>query len=251
MHDTLTTATPGLDVMDKLCHELRRPLAVIHAYAELLDDEVSGALNDGQKDQVLTILSAADELAILVHSLYGLAELDAGRVRTSIGTVDLNRVCARLHEQYLPRFGQANLEFALRVEDEERVDVRADPDRLRLALCQLLENALKYVPPGRRVELAVSSDGELARASVRDTGLGIPAEELERVFERYHRVTRDEGLVTVKGAGVGLTLCKAFVEAMHGRVWAESGDAPGAALHVELPVAARSGANVREEERVS
>ncbi len=220
--------------MDRICHELRRPLAVIHAFAELLDDEISGALNDGQKDQVMTILGASNELSLLVHSLYGLAEIDAGRLNLVNTHEDLNKICRRIYEQYLPHYQAANVGFTLDLEDEERVAVLVDERRLALSIAHLVENGLKYTPPGREVTMHVGSDGEWARVRVQDSGLGIPPSDLESVFGRYHRVADDRREYSAKGAGIGLTICRANVEALGGTVTA-SNESGGACFTLTIP----------------
>lgn len=223
--------------MDRICHELRRPLAVINAFAELLDDEISGALNDGQKDQIMTILGASNELGLLVHSLYGLSEIDNGRLALVYSTEDLNRICRRLYDQYLPHFQAANVRLVMQMEDDEGVPVSVDERRLSLSLSHLLENGLKYTPPGREVVMEIGSDGESAQITVRDTGLGMPESELEQIFERYYRVKDDRRHYSAKGAGIGLTICRANIEALGGTVTATSVDS-GACFKVSIPCSA-------------
>ena len=227
----------GLDSMDRVCHELRQPLAVIHAFAELLADEVSGSLNDGQRDQVLTIMNAADELALSVHSLWGLAEIDQGRLRLLSDLRDLNDVCRDLYESYAQRFEAADVGLALQLAEQGAALVEVDENRLQLAVAHLLENGLKHTPPGRVVTIEVGVDPGTATVCVRDSGRGIAREDLERIFERFVRVEGEDSPSAAQGAGIGLTLCRAYVEAMGGRVWAESEPGAGARFRIELPTA--------------
>ena len=200
-----------------VAHELRTPLATIDAYLEGLADGVvqpqpetwqllrreSARLNRLSDD--ITRVSRAEE-----HQL----ELHPERVRPQ----ELIETAARAAAP-----GYAGKGVELRVEpDHQAPTITADRDRLAEVLANLLENALRHTPATGCVTLAATRDGDRAVLSVTDTGEGLDATELERVFERFYRTdaarSRDRG-----GSGIGLTISRALVEAHGGTLWAESG----------------------------
>jgi two-component system, OmpR family, sensor histidine kinase VicK len=117
---------------------------------------------------------------------------------------------------------------------EPAVFLVADRDRVTQVLTNLVENAMKYSPDGGRIELGVEPDGSNVRFHVRDEGLGIPAEEHARIFDKFYRL--DPGMTRgVGGTGLGLYICSELVERMGGRIWVESRENVGSSFFVELP----------------
>ena len=117
---------------------------------------------------------------------------------------------------------------------EAAVFVVADRDRVRQVLMNLVENAMKYSPDGGRIELGVEPTGSNARFRVRDEGLGIPADEHARIFDKFYRL--DPGMTRgVGGTGLGLYICSELVERMGGRIWVESREGVGSAFFFEIP----------------
>jgi signal transduction histidine kinase len=116
--------------------------------------------------------------------------------------------------------------------------VAGDPERTRQVLTNLLDNAIKYSPQGGRIELGVEADGEHARFTVRDEGLGIPLGEQELIFDKFYRLDPDlrRG---IGGSGLGLYICRELVRSMNGRIWVDSDPGQGATFTFELPVAER------------
>jgi len=116
------------------------------------------------------------------------------------------------------------------------LEVLADPPRLEQVLVNLIHNAIKFTPPGGAVDLTAQPDGDFVCFTVRDTGAGIPADELERIFERFYKADRAR---SSGGTGLGLSISRHLVEAHGGRIWAESEEGRGSAFHFTLPVASK------------
>jgi signal transduction histidine kinase len=117
--------------------------------------------------------------------------------------------------------------------------VAGDPTRTRQVLTNLVDNAVKYSPEGGRIEVSVVTGEETVRFEVRDEGLGIPADEQERIFEKFYRL--DAGMLRgVGGSGLGLYICRELVTQMHGRLWVVSEPGEGSTFAFELPAAARA-----------
>ncbi|HSC03243.1 MAG TPA: HAMP domain-containing sensor histidine kinase, partial [Solirubrobacteraceae bacterium] len=212
------------DFVSDASHELRTPLAVLRAQVELLDRETDERT---RHEGTATLLRRLDELDRLVGDMLTLAGAEAGRL-IEVETIDLHDFCEDLRRD-LPLFGDRT--FQLQPVDGT---LRGDQDRLTQVLRNLIRNAVAHTGPGDRIAVVANArDGRL-EISVSDTGPGIPPGELERIFERFHRVdagrSRDRG-----GSGLGLAIARAIIEAHGGSIRAESAPGHGATFRLELP----------------
>ncbi len=212
-------------------HELRTPVAGLKALAETLD---AGALEDPQAARgfLKRMLVESDRLAQLVEELLELARLEAGRAPTEQEPIDLGALVARTAERLRPLADQRKV--TLIVEPEPGLPVVAgDPVRLERALVNLVDNGIKFTPAGGQVRVGCrQSDGDVV-VSVADTGAGIPADDLPRVFERFYKADRAR---TSEGTGLGLAIAKHTVQAQGGRIWAESVEGKGSTFFFSLPL---------------
>lgn len=212
------------DFVSDASHELRTPLAVLRAQVELLDRET----DDRRRHEATgTLLRRLDELDRLVSDMLTLASAEAGEL-IEPRPIELGPFFEDLRRD-LPLFGERDFEL-----QPVEGTLYADPDRLTQVLRNLVRNAVTHTNPGDRIVVtAHPRDGRL-EISVSDTGAGIPPEELERIFERFHRVdggrSRDTG-----GSGLGLAIARAITEAHGGTITADSGRGPGATFRLELP----------------
>jgi signal transduction histidine kinase len=221
------------ELLSTVSHELRTPLGSIKGYATTLLAH-DGKLRREERREFLGIIdSEADRLTELIENLLDLSRLEAGVLRINPGLVRLGpvarEVTRRVHLS-APRH-QVELDWP---EDRE---VSADARRIYQVLQNLVTNAVKYSPDGGRIVVSgVFVPRELV-VSVSDEGLGLPARELDRIFDRFHRVGGEVSR-RIGGTGLGLAICKAFVEAHHGRIWAESdGEGKGSTFRFALPLA--------------
>jgi len=212
------------DFVSDASHELRTPLAVLRAQVELLDRETGAAR---RHEATATLLRRLDEMDRLVSDLLTLASAEAGRL-VEPRPIDLDDFFEDLRRD-LPLFGPRR--FAVQPVGGVLV---ADPDRLTQVLRNLVRNAVGHTTPDDAVEVrARARDGWLCIA-VSDTGPGIPAEHVERVFERFYRV--DEGRARDSGgSGLGLAIARAIVEAHGGTLRVESPPGGGTTFTIELP----------------
>ncbi|MBI3298390.1 MAG: PAS domain-containing protein [Elusimicrobia bacterium] len=214
-------------------HELRTPLASIKGFAETLR---RGALEDPEVrlEFVTTIEEYADQLTALVDDLLELAAVEGGRLPLKSETVDLEAAAAAVLAGLAPIAEPA--ETALSSEIPAGLSIQGDGAALGRVLRNLVENAVKYNRRGGRVTLSAAREGTMVRVSVADNGIGIPAADLPRLFERFYRVdkarSRERG-----GTGLGLSIVKHLVEAMGGAVRAESVEGEGSTFSFTLPAA--------------
>lgn len=211
--------------LEMVAHDLGSPLTVIQGYAQLLQRR-----QRYDERAVETILEKAHLMARLVADMLDMARLEAGRLELHRAEVDL----AELARDAVANAATIHDDRRIRVDaPEEAVTGQWDGVRLAQVLTNLLENALKYAPDGEIV-VRVSRGQNDARIAVIDRGPGLCPEELRRVFEHYFRGTRTASMA--KGAGLGLFISKAIVEAHGGRLWAESTPGEGSTFAFSLPL---------------
>ncbi len=212
------------DFVSDASHELRTPLAVLRAQVELLDRETD---EQRRHEGTAVMLRRLDELDRLVGDMLTLASAEAGQL-IEIRPIDLSGFFEDLRRD-LPLFGDRRFEVR-----SVAGTLRADPDRLTQVLRNLVRNAVTHTPVGGRIAVRARGLGDRLEITVTDDGPGIPPAELERIFERFHRLgqgrSRDQG-----GSGLGLAIARAIVEAHGGTISAESPPGGGAAFRMVLP----------------
>jgi heavy metal sensor kinase len=213
-------------------HELRTPLTVIRTCSEVA---LRSPRSPERDRRVLEdIVDEADRLGRLVAQLLFLCRDDDGGGARREDIVALDEVAREVVD--LMQIPACEKSVELSVEDLDASLVRGDGDRLRQLIINLIDNAVKYTPPGGRVTVTVR--GELDRGHVRvevvDTGCGIPAEHLKHVFERFYRIDSSRSRAT-EGTGLGLAICRSIVEGHRGRIWIQSEVGRGTRAAFELP----------------
>jgi heavy metal sensor kinase len=213
-------------------HELRTPISLIRAEAEI-------ALRGPEKeeeycDALRHILLEAERTSSLVEELLSLARADSGQHKIQLSIVDLSATLAAVGKQWRPVIESRQLRFAQTTSGEE-VFVMADCRSLERLVAILLDNAIKYTPPGGVVELHVERRHKHAFIIVRDNGIGIPEKEQARIFERFYRVDKARSH-EVGGAGLGLAIADWIVRQHAGSIAVESVAGHGSTFTVELPV---------------
>ena len=222
-------------------HELRTPLSHIKGYVETLLD---GAKNDPEVSTrfLETIARNAERLKLLIEDLLTISELESGRVKLDLHAVELRSVVVKVFDDFKSRAETKTIALTNEVPE---LPVRADADRVEQVLSNLVDNAIKYGRAGGRVTVgARCADDAKVEIFVKDDGVGLPPEALERVFERFYRVdkarSREQG-----GTGLGLSIVKHIVQGHGGRVWARSEPGKGATFYFTLP----GGADAAEGQR--
>jgi two-component system sensor histidine kinase BarA len=222
-------------------HELRTPLASIIAYSELLSEGLTGPLNPEQLQCVQSITEMGRTLLDLITSILDISQLEAGKLRLAFAPVDAAEVVAGAVSSVKPQANRKGLSLDTRFPELRQPRVLADKGRLQQVLVNLLANAVKFTSQGGvRIRLSeVGPQPELAdavgyRIAVEDTGVGIPADHFERIFQSFYQVdgssTREFG-----GVGLGLAIVKRFTEGHGGKVTVQSVPGEGSCFTVILP----------------
>jgi signal transduction histidine kinase len=214
-------------------HELRTPLTAIKGSMEGLMDGVLPA-NDETYQQ---IYAEADRLNRLVDDLQELSRVEARAYKLDLRSVDVRSLVQSVTKRLTPEAEDRRLSLSLDMAPD-LPPVLADEDRAVQVLTNLTGNALQYTPENGRVTITIKRmEGEV-QFEVRDTGIGIPPEHLEHIFDRFYRVDKSRSRKAGGGSGIGLTIARALVEAQGGRIWAESaGEGQGSTFTFTLPIA--------------
>jgi PAS domain S-box-containing protein len=212
-------------------HELKTPVALIKGYAETLRREDAHWDQDTMRDSLSVIAEEADRLTHLIDSLLEASRIQAGGLKLEPTDVHLPRLAEKVVEGFRTQTDIHTFELDF---PPDFPPVWGDPERLREVLSNLVSNAVKYSPNGGTVWVGGRTDQTGVTVYVADQGIGIPAEEQGRIFDRFHRV--ESGLHRrTEGTGLGLYLVKAIVEAHGGRVWVESAPGRGSIFMFTLP----------------
>ena len=228
------------DLIATVSHELRTPLTSIVGYTELLGDIVAARVTDADLNEELTGMLQVLQRNVtrersLVEALLTMAFFDSEDTRLALGPVDLNKIARQVVEDHLP--GARNAGVALSVTENGTVGaVLGDRFRLYQVLDNLVSNAVKFTDPGGQVHLSVHDGGKLASVEVADTGSGIAAGDMPRLFDRLYR--SPSAIASQKqGAGLGLPIAKRIVDAHDGHISVRSTPGHGTLVQVDLPYA--------------
>ena len=233
------------DLIATVSHELRTPLTSILGYTELLGDIVAARVTDADLNEELTrMLQVLERNATrergLVEALLTMAFFDSEDTRVALGPVDLNKIARQVVEDHLP--GARSTGVALSVTENGTVGaVLGDRFRLYQVFDNLVSNAVKFTDPGGQVHVSVHDGGKLASVEVADTGSGIAAGDMPRLFDRLYR--SPSAIASQKqGAGLGLPIVKRIVDAHDGHISVRSTPGRGTLVQVDLPYAEPSAA---------
>jgi PAS domain S-box-containing protein len=225
-------------------HEFRTPPTSISGYVELLTER-SAELTDGERAHFLDVIKRnSKRLRRLVDDLLFISKVQAGRFSLTPRELNLGEIAAQCVEAATPHAKHNGLDLSLDVDGIP--PVFGDPDRLGQLLDNLISNAVKYTPEGQRVEVSLSSVGDRAVAEVTNTGVFVPPEDRERLFERFFRRS-DPRAQEVQGVGLGLTIAQSIVQAHRGRIEVTSSEELGTTFRVELPLCGEAGSPDRGE----
>ena len=218
-----------------MSHELRTPLNAIAGYAELLALGVPGPLTPKQTDAINRIQSNQEHLLALIDDVLSFARIEAGTNPIAIGPVGVGKAVDSLEASVRPNLERQGLSYIWNGCDSALV-VRADRVKLRQILLNVLGNAIKFTPRQGRIELSVARSADRVSIRVSDTGVGIPPEMTDHVFEPFFQVQRGTTR-EYPGVGLGLAISRDFARAMGGDITVESVLGKGTIVTVELPAA--------------
>ena len=220
-----------------MSHELRTPLNAIAGYAELLEIGIHGTLNDSQREAIARIQRSERHLLGLINDVLNFAKIEAGHVDIDMGPVPVHETLAALEALVAPQVRAKYLEYAYNPCPTD-VTIQADPEKVRQILLNLLSNAIKFTEPGGLIAVSAESEDGVVRLRVRDSGTGIPADKLDRIFEPFVQLQPGRTR-THEGTGLGLAISRDLARAMHGEIAVESTVGVGSTFTLTLPRSSR------------
>ena len=223
------------DFVSKASHELRTPLASIRAYVEMLVDGEADD-EDARREFYLIMQNETDRLGRLIDNMLNISRIEAGIVQIERENVDFKSLIDRAVNTLEPQAREKKISLLTKLSEVD-LTVEGDGDMLHQVVLNLVSNAIKYTPDGGRITISADSDN-LTRCivfSVSDTGLGIPPDAMDRIFEKFYRIENYKRVA--KGTGLGLSLCKHIVETLHhGQIGVESELGLGSRFWVLIPM---------------
>ena len=216
-----------------MSHELRTPLNAIGGYVELLDMGLRGPVTEEQHADLARMRTSQQYLLVLITEILNFVQVGSGRVSYDVSDVDAREVLRRAVELIEPLIVQRGIIWD-GIICHESVVARADPEKVTQILVNLLSNAIKFTPAGQHMDADCKVEGDMVLMSVTDTGVGIPADKLDSIFEPF--VQLKEGLANRgTGVGLGLAISRDLARAMQGDLTVESSEGNGARFTLALP----------------
>jgi PAS domain S-box-containing protein len=218
-------------------HELRTPMTSVRGYVDILLMGAAGALNENQAHFLGIVKNNTERLNILVNDLLDISRIEAGRVTLAPQSLDLRDLAEDVLADILRRSQEENKPMAIALDAAKNLPrVQGDAERVRQVLGNLVSNAYHYTPENGQITVHITAaNGSEVQVDVEDTGVGIPIEDQDRIFDRFYR-GEDPLVLATPGTGLGLAIVKQLVEMHNGRIWLNSeGVGKGSTFSFTLP----------------
>jgi two-component system sensor histidine kinase VicK len=236
------------DFISTASHEMRTPVAAIEGYLALALNDKVATIDSRAKDYLEKAHSSTEHLGLLFQDLLTSAKAEDGRLTSHPVVVEMGEYLTKLSSDLHLVAAKKGLAMYMTSGTGTTVDastnsvqkvvtplyyVYVDPDRLREVITNLFDNAVKYTPEGR-ITLGFSGNGQVVQCYIKDTGPGIPREDIPHLFQKFYRVD-NSSTRTIGGTGLGLFICRKIIELYNGRIWAESEVGKGSTFYINLP----------------
>jgi PAS domain S-box-containing protein len=220
--------------IDIVSHELRTPLTVMRGYIDLIESEYSAKLDPKFASRLSIIKANTDRVYTLVESMLDVSRLEKGSLQIHPEPVRIDNILQEIVALRTKDAEEKKQTIVLEIEGTIPL-IMADRRRIKDVFGNILDNAIKYTQDGGRIQVGTRDEGKVIHAWIKDNGVGIPLENLGRIFDRFHIVTSNDLSHQVDRLGLGLPISQGIVEAHGGRLWVESQVGKGSVFHVDLP----------------
>lgn len=224
------------EFLANMSHELRTPLNSIIGFSDILYNELFGTLNSQQKEYVSYIVSSGKHLLGLINDILDLAKVETGKMELDLSNSSLEEIILSSIVMFKEKTMKHNIKLDYVIEPEAQIEIQADMRKLKQIFYNLLSNAVKFTPDNGKVLIyAKLHDNNFIKILIEDTGIGIKKEDIDKLFKEF---TQIESPYTKKheGTGLGLALCKKFIELHGGKIWVESEINMGSKFYFILPI---------------
>lgn len=216
-------------VISTISHEIRNPLTSIMGYMELV--QTKSVDEDTSRRWFEIVLNEARRIKKLADDLLDLSRVEAGKIEIEKGAFDMEALMRQVIESFIHHSDLHRIDLEI---SKPIPKVYGDREKILQVISNLLDNAIKYSPEGGNILLRADTVGGRVRVSVKDEGIGIPPEYIERIFESFERVESREAMA-IKGIGIGLSICKTIIGFHGGRIWAKSVVGKGSTFYITIP----------------
>ncbi len=222
-----------MDLVSALAHDIKNPLGIIMGYAETMADKFAGRSEEKDSLEILDrIQDSAQRIVNLVTGFLEASKAEAGKISVQEEPVELNTLIREVAQQQMGELRKKNISMDVDL-DNNIPTIMGDKAQLDRVLWNLIGNAIKFTPAAGKITVSSKRDNEYVRVAVKDTGIGIPKEELPLLFAQFRRL---KGSAKIEGTGLGLFIVKTIIEAHKGSVQAESSDGQGSTFTVRVPI---------------
>ncbi len=216
-------------------HQLRTPLSAIKWTITMLLDGDLGELNDAQKNLVEKTYASNERMVGLINDLLNVSRIEEGRYLYKPSRISFNEIIDPLIDTYKPEFKRRGINLKVKIPKEKLPFVAVDIEKITLVIQNFLDNAMKYTSKGGETVVSVTPKKEEIELAVKDTGVGIPKDQQERLFSKFFRAANVIRMET-EGSGLGLFICRNIINAHKGKIWFNSEEGKGSAFYFSLPI---------------
>jgi len=215
-----------------MSHELRTPINSIIGFTGIILQGLVGELNEEQRKQLTMVKNSAKHLLALINDVIDVSKIEAGKIKLAIEEFDLSALVLEVKDSFEVATEEKGLKMSLK--KPEKLTIKSDERRTKQVIMNLVSNAVKFTDEGK-IEIKLTKKDRMAEMSVKDTGVGIKKEDLDRLFKAFSQVP-SEGRPKQEGTGLGLYLSKKIVKLLGGEIWAESEVGKGSVFTFSLPL---------------
>jgi signal transduction histidine kinase len=223
------------EIISIVAHQLRTPLSAIKWTIKMLLDRDVGPINTEQEELLKKGFESNERMILLINDMLAVDRLESGKLKYTFVPVQFETLVEDMIKSLSTLANQKHVTIALAVPQQPLEKIRIDPDKMRDVLQNLIDNAIKYTKENGQVKVAVGVEGGDIHFSVKDNGIGIPADEQDKIFARFFRAKNATHTVT-EGSGLGLFIAQSVVKRHGGKIWFDSVENEGTTFHVLLPL---------------
>lgn len=227
-------------------HQLRTPLSAVKWSLKMLLDEDLGKLSEEQKNFLQDTYKTNERMISLVNSLLNVSEIEEGKYLSKIVLSSIEDIIQSIVDVHKKEMEERKLKFEFKKPKEQLPKLMLDVKKMKIAIKNIFDNALKYTLPGGKVSISLKRDEKEIEVQIQDTGVGIPQYQQGKVFTKFFRGANITKIET-EGTGLGLFISKNIIEAHGGRIWFESEEGKGSTFYFTIPVKERFGEFLTEE----